>query len=103
MSNVEDLHIALNKYITPILNNNGFEGPYKKNYAYEYHYYFIRKNMAINYWCEIGNDLPRLSILFYKNQIDKNIEAHSYRQYEYLDLEPQFRNFKNIRTKPDKN
>ncbi len=88
LNNIEDLLLAINKYITPLLNNNGFEGPYIKNYAYEYHYYFIRKNMAIHYWCEIGNDLPRLTISFYKKQIDKNIAAHPYRYYEYPDLEP---------------
>jgi hypothetical protein len=89
LSNIDDLNIELNKYITPILAQIQFEGPIKKNSAYEYHFSYSRRDIVIDYSIEIGNDLPRLSIQFYKEPIKKNIDSHPYRYYNYIDLEPE--------------
>lgn len=88
MSNIDDLHTALSEYITPLLTQIKFKGPVKKNWAYEYHYYFYRRDIAIDYFIEIGNNLPVLSIEFFKEPFRIDINTPAYSSYNYLDLTP---------------
>lgn len=88
MSNTDDLLTSINDVITPLLTGHGFKGPFEKILAYEYHYYFVRKNMAVHYLCETGNDLPKMSILFFKENVDENITARPENYFDYTDLEP---------------